>query len=105
MLSWHQACPVDVKCRKNKYVSFKPYFSEIISNSPASVPDMGRTSYLSGDEAVGYCTVLPFASFSAPHLMQGDPKHRVMYTPYYIYDEREEKIWQFYLFQQYPRAW
>ena len=93
MLSWHQACLVDVKCRRSKYVSFKPFFSELISISPESVPGMGRASYLSGDGAVGYYTVLPFTSVSAPHPIHGDPKHRVMDTPYYICAEREEKIW------------
>lgn len=74
-------------------LSFKPSFSELISSSPESVPGEGRASYLSRDGAVEYYTVLPFMSVSAAHPIQGDPKDRVMDTPYYIYAEREEKIW------------
>lgn len=84
-------------------MSFKPFFSELISSPPESVPGVGRGSYLSGVEQWG--TTLPFTSVSAPHPIQGDPKHRVMDTPYYIYAEKAQKIWQFYLFQQYQRAW
>lgn len=105
MLSWYQACPVGVKCRRNKYVSFKLFSSEVISISPGSVPGMGRASYLSRDGTVGCYTVIPFTSVSGPHPIQGDPKHRVVDTLYYIYAEREEKIWPFSLFQQYQKAW
>lgn len=66
---------------------------------------MGMASCLSGDGAVGCYTVFPFTSVSAPHPIQGDPKCRVMDKTYYMYTEKEEKIWWFYLFQQYQRAW
>lgn len=82
MLSWHQAYPVDVKCRRNKYVSFKPFFSELISISPVSAPGVSTASCLSGDGAVGYYSVFPFTSVSAPHPIQGDPKCRVMNKTY-----------------------
>lgn len=53
MLGWHQHCPVDVKGRRHKYVSFKPFFSLFIPISPESVPAVGGASSLSGDAAVG----------------------------------------------------
>lgn len=77
MLGWHQPCPVDVKCRRNKYVSFKPFFSGFIPISP----DVGGASSLFEDGGVGYYSVLPFMSGSAPHPNQGHPKHTVMDTP------------------------
>lgn len=80
MLGWHQPCPVDVKCTRNEYVSSKSFFSVFVSISPESVPAVGGASSLSGDGAVGYYSLLPFMSVSAPHPNQGDAKHSVMDT-------------------------
>lgn len=85
LLGWHHPCPIDVKSRRHIYVSFKPFFSVFIPISPESVPAVGGASSLSGDGAVGYQSVLPFMSESAPHPKQGDPKHTVMDIPYNLH--------------------
>lgn len=60
MLGWYQSCAVDMKSRRNKYVSFKPFLSVFIPISPESVLGVDGASSLSGDGGVGYYSMLPF---------------------------------------------